>query len=88
MLEVPTEDSTNNITSFSVNTNKLLYDKGSVKFEDMITFKQQIHHNSSNVKYPYIKTFTMKQEAEEAKLKRKFSVVKAERTKQNRNITK
>lgn len=87
-LEVPTEDSTNSITAFSINSSKLISDKGSVKQKDMITFQKEGSRVTEKSKPLYAKSLTMKQEAEEEKVKRRFTVIKAERAKQNRNITK
>ena len=88
MQDIPTEDSTNSITSFSVNTSKLISDKGSIKQEDMIIFKHECANLLHNyTKFPIMKKLTMKQDWEESKLKRQFTIVKAQRMKQHRIST-
>ena len=54
----------------------------------MITFQKEGSRVTEKSKPLYAKSLTMKQEAEEEKVKRRFTVIKAERAKQNRNITK
>ena len=88
MQDIPTEDSTNSITSFSVNTSKLISDKGSIKKEDIIIFKHECAHLlHNNAKFPILKKLTMKQEWEVAKRKRQFTAVKELRMKQHKIST-
>ena len=67
-MEIPTEDSSNCITRFSTNTNKLLSDKGFVKQKDRISFKsEKIRFVRFSGDLPYVRAHTRKVLLEEAK---------------------
>lgn len=60
-FDVPSENSTNCVSKFSTNTNKLVFDKGSVKACDIEIFKSEVYHNPKiSAKLPYLKSSTMK----------------------------
>lgn len=67
-MEVPTEDSSNHISCFSTNDNKLVSDKGSVKNCDLDAFHlEKLHKPKNSVKLPYVKSNTWKFYKEEVK---------------------
>lgn len=60
-MDIPTEESTNWVSHFSTNTNKLISDKGNIKQEDLEAFKNEVYKNPKfSAKLPYVKVRTMK----------------------------